>query len=86
MHSVDAYPTAPANPGLTPKYGNIDSLLAIISAKDTYNNGSKNFQKDANMNRALTERFLLLFSTKHAQAYYTLLVQDPGRRVGRTFT
>ena len=38
------------------------------------------------MNRALTEPFLFLFSNEHAQAYYTLLVQDPGRRFGRTFT
>ena len=86
IHSVDAYPTAPANPGLAPRYGNVDSPLAIINAKDTYNIGNKNFQEDANMNRALTERFLSLFSTEHSQAYYTLLMGDPGRRFGQTFT
>merc|ERR1712194_773406 len=53
IHSLDAYPTAPANPGLAPRYGNVDSPLAIINAKDTYNIGNKNFQEDANMNRAL---------------------------------
>ena len=38
------------------------------------------------MNFALTERYLSLFSTKHTQAYYTLLVQDPWHRFGVTFT
>ena len=85
MHSSDAYPTAPANPGLAPNYGSINSPLAIINAKYTYNNGNKNFQEHVNMNRALTERFLSLFSTEHTQAYYTLLAQDPGRRCGVTF-
>jgi hypothetical protein len=86
MHLVEPYPTAPENPGLAPNYGAVGTPLDIINAKDTYNNGNKNFQEDANMNRALTERFLSLFFTKHAQAYYTLLVQDPGRRFGVTFT
>ena len=61
MHSVDAYPTAQATPGLAPNYGTIGTPLAIINAKDTYNNGNKNFQEDANMNRALTERFYPYF-------------------------
>ena len=54
MHLVDAYPTAPANPGLAPNHGNIDSPLGIINAKYTYNNRNKNFQEDVNMNLALT--------------------------------
>ena len=86
MHSVDVYSTAPANPSLAPNYGTIGTPLAIINAQYTYNNGDKNFEEDADMNCAPTERFLSLFSTKHAQAYYTLLVGDPGRRFGRTFT
>ena len=65
IHSLDAYPTAPVNSGLTPRCGNVDSLLAFINAKDTYNIRNKNFQEDANMNRALTERFLSLFVTEH---------------------
>ena len=43
IHSVDAYPTAPANLGLAPRYCTIDSPLAIINAKDTYNIGNKNY-------------------------------------------
>ena len=38
------------------------------------------------MNCALTGCFMSLFTPKHAQAYYNLLVQDPGRRFSRTFT
>ena len=59
MHLVDAYPTAPVNPALAPNYGTIGTPLAIINAKDTYNNGNKNFQEDVNMNRALTECFFV---------------------------
>ena len=54
MHLVDTYPTAPVNPGLASNYRHIDPPLAIINTKDTYNNENKNFQEDANMNRALT--------------------------------
>ena len=57
IHLVDAYPIAPANPGLVPRYGNTDSPLSIINVKDAYNIGNKTFQEDANMNCALTERF-----------------------------
>jgi hypothetical protein len=86
MHSVEAHPAPPENPGAAPNYGLIGTPLDIINAKDTYNNKNKNFQEDANMNRALTERFLSLFATEHAQAYYQLLLADPGRRFGTTFT
>jgi hypothetical protein len=86
MHSVEAHPAPPENPGAAPNYGIIGTPLDIINAKDTYNNKNKNFQEDANMNRALTERFLSLFATEHAQAYYQLLLADPGRRFGTTFT
>jgi hypothetical protein len=86
MHSTEAHPAPPANPGAAPNYGIIGTPLDIINAKDTYNTANKNFQEDANMNRALTERFLSLFATEHAQAYYNLLLADPGRRFGTTFT
>ena len=38
------------------------------------------------MNCALTESFISLFASEHSQAYYNLLMQDPGRRFGKTFT
>ena len=74
------------NPSLAPDCGVIDTPLDIIKTKDTYNNKNNNFQEDANINRALTERFLSLFAPKHIQAYYNLLMQDPGRRFDRNFT
>ena len=78
MHLVYAYPTAPANPGLAPRYGNIDSPLAIINAKDAYNIGNKNFQEDAHMNRALKERFYRSFppNTHRPTARYLYRTQD----------
>ena len=57
MHLVDPHPDPPEKPGLAPNYETIGTPLDIINAKDTYNNRKKNFQEDANMNRALTERF-----------------------------
>ena len=86
MHLVDPHPDPPEKPGLAPNYETIGTPVDIINAKDTYNNRNKNFQEDPNMNRALTEHVLLLFPTKHAHAYYNLLVQDPGRRFGTSFT
>ena len=83
---VEPHPNQQENPGLTPDYGTVGIPLNRATVRGRYNNKNKNFQEDVNMNRALTERFLSLFATEHSQAYYTLLMGDPGRRFGQTFT
>ena len=76
--AAEHYPDPLEDPGNSPNYGTIGTPLGVAKSKDTYANKNKNFQEDANMNCALTERFLSIFALKHSQAYYNVLIEDPG--------
>ena len=77
IHSAEPHPDPPENPVLAPNYRLVGALLDVDQSKDTYNSMNKNFQEDADINFALTERFLSLFAAEHSQDYCNLIVQDP---------
>ena len=81
---LDSYPIPPADLGETTTYG-LGTPLGLAVTKDLHTKENKYWKVDQNTNRALTERFLSIFSVKHCEAYHTLLIDETNQRFGVTF-
>ena len=80
MYSNEPYPVPPNWPNDTPVYISTASSAENMAARDAWQLNMKYWEKDMNMNKALTMRFLSLISAEYRIAYNNSLSEDPNKR------
>ena len=84
-NSPERYPAPPTYPGDVPPYKDNVSVVANTVICETFQSHQKDYAECMHMNKALTERFLSIFSNEHRRGYNATIFSYPNRTFGNTF-